>query len=65
MVEVNSDAELVALIDSDTSKKEELESTFKVPFASTEDFKDQGIEVDVVNVCTPKIICMPFNQWKL
>lgn len=57
MVEVNSDAELVALIDSDTSKKEELESTFKVPFfASTEDFYRSGIEVDVVNVCTPNYL---------
>ncbi|KAA3650503.1 MAG: gfo/Idh/MocA family oxidoreductase [Bacteroidetes bacterium] len=57
MVEVNSDAELVALIDSDTSKKEELESTFKVSFfASTEDFYRSGIEVDVVNVCTPNYL---------
>lgn len=57
MIEVNSDAKLVALIDSDTSKKEELESTFKVPFfASTDDFYRSGIAVDVVNVCTPNYL---------
>lgn len=54
MVEVNKDTQLVAIIDSDASKKAEIESTFNVPFfTSTEAFYKSGIEVDVVNVCTP------------
>lgn len=53
MIERNSHAELVGLIDIEPSREKELE-VFKVPFfGSLEAFIESGIECDVVNVATP------------
>lgn len=53
MVSRNEDCELVALTDTDATKKE-VADEFGVPFfTSAEDFFASGIEADVVNVCTP------------
>jgi len=60
MVKINADADLVAIIDIDSSLKEELEKEFNVPyFESIEAFVDSKIEVDVVNVCTPNYLHAP------
>lgn len=57
MVKLNEDAELVALIDTDTSLKDELKNEFDVPFfSSLEEFFAAKLLVDVVNVCTPNYL---------
>lgn len=60
MVKLNKDAELVAIVDSDESLKEELEKEFNVPFfSSSEALYEAEIEIDVVNVCTPNYLHAP------
>src|SRR5690606_24345136 len=60
MVKLNKDAELVAVVDSDESLKEELEKEFNVPFfSSSEALYEAEIEIDVVNVCTPNYLHAP------
>lgn len=60
MVKLNKDAELVAVVDSDESLKEELEKEFNVPFfSSSEALYKAGIEMDVVNICTPNYLHAP------
>lgn len=60
MVKLNKDAELVAIVDTDESLKEELEKEFNVPFfSSSEALYKAGIEMDVVNVCTPNYLHAP------
>ena len=57
MIELNQDAELVALIDIDESIHEEIKKEHNVPvFADLLSFFSSGIEVDVVNVCTPNYL---------
>lgn len=57
MVQLNNDAELVAVIDTNTNLKDELISEFKVPyFSSIEEFFKNNIEADVVNICTPNYL---------
>ena len=55
MIKRNEEASLVALIDADPTKKEELNSLFPtIPFfTSFEDFSAAGIEADVLNIATP------------
>ncbi len=54
MVKNNPASELVALIDTDASQKQSLESEFGVPFFESEEaFYASGLEADVINVCTP------------
>lgn len=53
MIKGNSDAELVALSDIRPEKDLGIES-YKVPyFSSMEDMLNSGLEIDVVNICTP------------
>lgn len=60
MVELNENAELVALVDEDNSLKSELESTFKVPFFnSTKDLFSASLDIDIVNICTPNYLHAP------
>lgn len=60
MVELNKDSELVAIIDSDESRREEVEAHHNVPFfTSSEAFYASGIEVDIVNICTPNYLHAP------
>jgi len=57
MVQLNPDAELVALVDVDSSLKTTLDDEFGVPFFETiEAFFESDMEVDVVNVCTPNYL---------
>ncbi|MES2691521.1 MAG: Gfo/Idh/MocA family oxidoreductase [Bacteroidota bacterium] len=55
MVTRNEEAELVALIDTDKNKNEQLESLYpNAPiFNSLEEFMASGIEADVMNIATP------------
>jgi|SRR5690554_1715525 len=60
MAKINKRAELVGLIDINSSLKAELEEEFDVPFfSSMEEFFAAGIETDVVNVCTPNYLHAP------
>lgn len=60
MVELNKDAELVALVDSDESMKSELEEAFNVPFfSSTKELFSADLGIDVVNICTPNYLHAP------
>lgn len=57
MVQLNDGAELVAMVDSDTSLKNELEEEFKCPFFDSMDaLFAAGLDIDVVNVCTPNYL---------
>lgn len=57
MVKINSDAELVALVDVDASIKEELLEEFGVPFFnSLEELVSSSIQPDVINICTPNYL---------
>jgi predicted dehydrogenase len=55
MVKRNSEAQLVALIDTDTKKQTELNNLYPgVPFFdSVESFLESGLKADVVNIATP------------
>ncbi len=54
MIEQNPNATLVATADTNASLKQDIESTFKVPFYSSMDALLQaGHQIDVVNICTP------------
>ncbi len=54
MIKSTAGAELVGLVDVREELKEELENEFSVPFFSSEDALYQsGIEIHVVNICTP------------
>jgi predicted dehydrogenase len=54
MIRSTAGAELVALVDIRTELKESLEAEFKVPFYESEAaLYASGIEIDVVNICTP------------
>lgn len=54
MVQENPEAELVALVDSDLSVKDELEKKYGVPFFdSIESLLNSSLDFDVVNICTP------------
>lgn len=60
MAKLNEDAELVAIVDTDESLKSDLEEEFDVPFFnSTEALFHAGLEIDVVNVCTPNYLHAP------
>ncbi len=60
MVQLNQNADLVAIIDVDESLREEVEKEFSVPFFhSLEEFYKEFKEVDVVNVCTPNHLHAP------
>lgn len=60
MAQLNENAELVAIVDIDESLKSDLEEEFGVPFFnSTEALYQAGIEIDVVNVCTPNYLHAP------
>ena len=57
MVNINSDSELVALIDINDSLKTDLIAEFDVPFfTSIEEYILSGIKTDVVNICTPNYL---------
>lgn len=57
MVQLHEGAELVAMIDSDESLKEELEKEFNCPFfKNLDDFFAANISLDVMNVCTPNYL---------
>jgi len=54
MIRSTAGAELVALVDVRSALKETLEAEFNVPFfESDEALYASGIEIDVVNICTP------------
>jgi UDP-N-acetyl-2-amino-2-deoxyglucuronate dehydrogenase len=54
MIRSTAGAELVGLVDVRTELKENLETEFKVPFFESEEaLYASGIEIDVVNICTP------------
>lgn len=54
MIRSTAGSELVGLVDVRTELKESLETEFKVPFFESEDaLYASGIEIDVVNICTP------------
>lgn len=57
MIIENPNTELLAIIDNDTSLKQELENTFNTPFfSSLEQFVENTIEVDVITICTPNYL---------
>lgn len=57
MVELNVDTQLVAVIDIDETKREEIVSTFHVPFFGSADaLYKSNIETDVVVICTPNYL---------
>jgi len=54
MVKLNENAELVAMIDTDDTLKEAVESEFACPFFnSLEQYLESNLEADVINICTP------------
>lgn len=57
MVKLNADAELIAMVDTDTSLHEGLREEFQVPvFTSTDELYKANLEFDVVNICTPNYL---------
>lgn len=57
MAKLNKDAELVAIVDTDESLKDDLEKEFNVPFfQSMEDLFGSDQEIDIVNICTPNYL---------
>ena len=57
MVKLHPGAELVAMVDIDTSLKDELETEFHCPFfGNMEDYLNSDIKADIVNVCTPNYL---------
>ncbi|MBL4710725.1 MAG: Gfo/Idh/MocA family oxidoreductase [Flavobacteriales bacterium] len=57
MIKINSDAELVALVDIDGFLEKELLEEFEVPFFnSLEALIVSGIQPDVINICTPNYL---------
>lgn len=57
MAEINKDSDLVAIVDTDASKKDEIEANFSVPFfTSSEELYKSGLEIDIVNICTPNYL---------
>ncbi len=60
MVEINKDAELVAIVDADESVRAEVEQNHQVPFfTDATELYQSGIEIDVVNICTPNYLHAP------
>lgn len=60
MVQRNPESELVAMIDTNIALKEELESTYQVPFFNSLDsFLASGLATDVMNICTPNHLHAP------
>lgn len=54
MILNNSEAELIAIADTNPDLKKEVEEKFRVPFfPSLEALLDAPLEIDVVNICTP------------
>jgi predicted dehydrogenase len=54
MIQQNSAAELIALVDIDTSLKDSLEQQYGVPFfSSIEELLNANLTFDVGNICTP------------
>lgn len=54
MIRKNLECELVALIDTNSAIKPELESVFVCPvFTSLEDYLASGVKADVLNIATP------------
>ena len=57
MVQLNKDAELIAMIDTDSSLGADITDEFKVPFyTSLEDFFASKHSTDVINICTPNYL---------
>ena len=57
MVCLNESTELVGIVDIDAQLKEELENEFEVPFfTSIKELFDAGIEIDIINICTPNYL---------
>ncbi len=57
MVLQNENCELVAMVDINQNLKNEVESTFKVPFfTSFEDFLKENLGTDVINIATPNYL---------
>jgi predicted dehydrogenase len=60
MVQQNPNCELIAIVDINTTLKNDIENTFKVPFfPSFEDFLKENIETDVINIATPNYLHAP------
>lgn len=60
MAQLNEDAELVAIVDTDESLNNDLEQEFGVPFYnSIEALFNADLEIDVVNICTPNYLHAP------
>jgi predicted dehydrogenase len=60
MIQLNEAAELVAMIDTNSSLKSSMEEEYKVPFfTSLEELWAANIAVEVVNICTPNYLHAP------
>lgn len=53
MIHGNEESELVAVVDTDASRMEELNGEGIQTFTDYQEFLDADIEVDVINICTP------------
>jgi len=62
MIQQNEESELVAMVDVNPDLEKEVSQTFGVPFfTSLEAFLEAGLEVDVLNVCTPNNFHAPLS----
>lgn len=60
MIQLNQNAELLAVVDADNGLKEEVEAEFSVPFFDNlEEVYRRFDQVDVINVCTPNHLHAP------
>lgn len=54
MIERNPEAELIAVVDIDSSLEQQAKALYDVPFyGSMEEMLKAGLPIDVVNICTP------------
>jgi predicted dehydrogenase len=62
MIQQNEESELVAMVDVNPDLEKDVSQTFGVPFfTSLEAFLEAGLEVDVLNVCTPNNFHAPLS----
>ena len=60
MIQQDSESQLVAMADTNSTLEKEITGSFNVPFFnSIEHFLASGIECDVVNICTPNNLHSP------